>query len=86
MPEPYTVVEMERRELQTMPPMPSNQPVWLHAAVDGVDGEITAACSYPVVSERDVPRRDLPFSADWTTKKLGAPKCPACAVATEAAA
>jgi hypothetical protein len=56
--------------------------VWLHAAVDGVDGEITAACSYPVVSERDVPRRDLPFSADWTTKKLGAPKCPACAVAT----
>jgi hypothetical protein len=28
---PYALVEMERRELQTMPLVPSNRPVWLHS-------------------------------------------------------
>jgi len=86
MPESYTLVEMEPYEQRTMPPMPGVRPVWLHAAVDVEEGQITAACSYPVVLERDVPKRELPFSAGWATKTQGAPKCPACAAAIEAAA
>ncbi|HUY50690.1 MAG TPA: hypothetical protein VMV92_34120 [Streptosporangiaceae bacterium] len=86
MPEFYTLVEMESYQQQTMPPMTSKRPLRLHAAVDGEDGEITAACSYPVVSERDVPKRDLPFSAGWKTVVQRAPECPECAAAIEAAA
>ena len=86
MPEFYTLVEMEPYQQQTMPPVTSMRPVWLHAAVDGEGGEITTACSYPVVSERDVPKRDLAFSAGWKTVVQKAPECPPCAVAIEAAA
>ena len=86
MPEYYTLVEMELYEGQTMPPTTSSRPVRLHAAVDGEDGAVTAACSYPVVPERDVPKRGLPFSAGWKTVAQRAPECPACAAAIEAAA
>lgn len=86
MPEYYTLVEMELYQGQTMPSVTSKRPVWLHAAVDGEDGLVTAACSYLVISERDVPKRGLPFSAGWKTVVQGAPECPACAAAIEAAA
>jgi len=86
MPEYYTLVEMERYQAQTMPPVTSKRPVLLHAAVDGEDGEVTAACSYQVVPERDVPKRGLPFSAGWKSVVQRAPECPVCAAAIEAAA
>ena len=86
MPEYYSLVEMELYQGQTMPPATSSRPVRLHAAVDGEDGAVTAACSYPVVSERDVPKRGLPFSAGWKTVVQRAPECPACAAAIEAVA
>jgi hypothetical protein len=86
MPEYYTLIEMELYQAQTMPLTTSSRPVLLHAAADGEGGEVTAACSYRVVPERDVPKRGLPFSARWKTVAQGAPECPACAAAIEAAA
>jgi len=85
MPESYALIEMELYQSQTMPQTPSMRPTWLHAAVDGQDGEVTVACSYQVVTERDVPRRDLPFS-DLTSRTQQTPKCPACSAAIEATA
>ena len=86
MPEYYTLVEMELYQGQTMPPTMSKRSVRLHAAVDSANGEVTAACSYPVVPERDVPKRGMPFSAGWKTVAQRALECPACAAAIEAAA
>lgn len=85
MPEYYTLVEMEQYQKPTMPPVMDRRPVWLHAAYDDADGEINTACSYMVVAERDVPKRDLPFSAGWKTVVQKAPECPACAAAIETA-
>lgn len=86
MPEYYTLVEMELYQGQTMPPTMSKRSVRLHAAVDSEDGKVTAACLYPVVPERDVPKRGMPFSARWKAVAQGTPECPACAAAIEAAA
>jgi hypothetical protein len=86
MPEYYTLVEMEQYQMRTMPPVTGRRPTRLHAAVDGQDGGITTACSYPVVVERDVPKRDLPFSAGWKTVVQKAPECSACARVIAAAA
>jgi hypothetical protein len=89
MPESYTLIEMELYQMPTMPPVPGKRAAWLHAAIDGEDGEVTVACSYPVISDRDVPRPDLPFSADsadFRRRMYGAPRCPECVVAIEATA
>lgn len=85
MPESFALIEMELYQSQTMPPTLSRRPTWLHAAVNGEDGEVTVACSYRVVTEQDVPLRDLPFS-DLTSRTQQAPKCPACTAAIEATA
>ncbi len=85
MPESYTLIEMKLNQSQTMPQTMSARATWLHAAIDGEDGEVTVACLYPVVSDRDVPKRDLLFS-DLASRIQRVPKCPACAAAIEATA
>ena len=86
MTESYTLIEMEPDRTQTMPPMPSRRSAWLHAAVDSEDGGVIVACSYPVVSERDVPKREVPSSADWMSRVQGVPRCLTCVAAIEAIA
>jgi hypothetical protein len=83
MPESYALIEMELHQSQTMPPTQSGRATWLHAAVDSDGGEVIVACLYPVVTGRDVSRRDLPFS-DFTARTQQTPKCPACSAAIEA--
>ncbi|WP_194904198.1 hypothetical protein [Catenulispora rubra] len=80
MPEYYTLVEMKYYQRQTMPPVTDRRPVLLHASLDA-EGGIVVACSYQVEVERDVPRRDLAFSAGWKTVVQRAPECRACVVA-----
>jgi hypothetical protein len=85
MPEPYTVLEMMTLHSSPTMPQPSQvpQPVWLHAASDDENGEATVACTYLVVSDKDLLKRDLAFSNNWTPK-MYAPKCPACIAQIEA--
>jgi hypothetical protein len=60
-----------------------DEAVCIHAGLDDVVNAETAACSYVANSDRDNPRRKVPFFAPLGLVKGGIPRCQACEAAIE---
>lgn len=84
--EPYTVIEMMTlHSAQTTPQRsPFSEPLLLHAAVDGENGEATVVCPYLLVADKDLIKRGLEFFGNLGPIVHGVDKCPACAAKTGA--